>query len=44
MIDEQDYEDLKEVLKILAGIIGRQERAKAEREAFKKKSPDPATT
>lgn len=34
MIDQQDYEDLKEILQLLAGIISRQELAKAEREAL----------
>ena len=37
MIDEQDYVELKEILQTIAGIIGRQERARAEREEFKKK-------
>jgi hypothetical protein len=37
MIDDQDYADLKAVLQTLAGIIGRQAQAKAEREALKKR-------
>ena len=37
MIDEQDYVELKEILQTIAGIIGRQERARAEREELKKR-------
>jgi hypothetical protein len=37
MIDDQDYADLQTVLQTLAGIIGRQAQAKAEREELKKK-------
>lgn len=37
MIEDQDYRDLQTIMQLLAGIVGRQERARAEREALRKK-------
>lgn len=38
MIEEKDYVELKEILKMLSDIIGRQERERIEREEWKKNS------